>query len=287
MDKTVTVFGGSGFIGSHVCDVLTNRGYKVFIFDKNESPYLKDNQEMIIGDILNKEFVNKTIKESNIVYNFAGIADIDIAHLNPIKSIELNVLGNSYIIDSCFRNKIERFIFASSLYVYNDIGSFYGTTKRASEMIIENYNKLGLSYTILRYGSLYGPRSDKNNFIYKILKQAINEKKITRKGDGEELREYIHVYDAAKWSVDILSDEFKDKSILLTGQQKLKIKDLLLMIKEIFDNKIEVEFSPSEESHHYRITPYLFKPDIGETYNNHKTIIDLGQGILDYIYGGL
>jgi len=283
MNKTITVFGGSGFIGSHVCDILSEYGYKVFVFDINKSKYLKENQEMVVGSILDKKLVEEIIRESDIVYNFAGIADIDLAHLNPIKTIELNILGNSYIIDSCYKNKIKRFIFASSLYVYNNIASFYGTTKRASEMIIKNYGKLNLPFTILRYGSLYGPRSDTNNFIYRILKQAIEENKITRGGEGEELREYIHVIDAAKSSVDILSEEFENKCILITGKQKLKIKDLLLMIKEIFDNKVEIEFITSKEEHHYKITPYLFKPDIGATYHN-ATSIDLGQGILDYIY---
>jgi len=280
----VVVFGGSGFLGSHVVDCLTDKGFEVIIFDLLESPYLKDKQSMIIGDILNFDRVKEAVKDCNYVYNFAGIADINVAYQNPLKAIEINVLGNTNILDACKINKVKRFIFASSIYVYSDLAPFYRSSKQACELIIEDYKKaFGLDYTILRYGSLYGKRANDFNFIYKIIKQAIEEGKITRKGDGEEIRDYINVLDAARCSVEILSDEFRNQYVMITGTQSTKVKDLLIMIKEIFHGEIDIEYIPGENEGHYEITPYSFRPKIAKKFVSNY-YYDLGQGILDVIF---
>lgn len=278
------VFGGAGFLGSHVADVLTAEGYGVTIFDRKSSPYLQKNQKQIVGDILDEESVNKAIEGQDVVYNFAGLADIDEAYQKPLESVRLNVLGNSIILEGCRKAKVKRFVFASSLYVYSKSGSFYRSSKQACEIFIENYGEqYGLPYTILRYGSLYGPRATESNGIYRFLRQAFCDKKIIRFGDGNELREYIHVLDAAKGSVAILAEEFKGQSVIIAGHQQMYVKDLLLMIREMFDNKIEIEYKPEVNSYHYEITPYVFAPKIAK-----RLLIsayhDLGQGVLDCIY---
>ena len=76
--KTI-VFGGSGFLGSYVADALTDAGYDVVVFDCGEPPYLRPDQEMIVGSILDKEIVEGAVKGCDVVYNFAGIADLDEA----------------------------------------------------------------------------------------------------------------------------------------------------------------------------------------------------------------
>ena len=71
------IFGGAGFIGSHVADYLLEKGFEVRIFDICESKYLKPGHEMIVGDILDFNQVQKAVTGCDYVYNFAGIADID------------------------------------------------------------------------------------------------------------------------------------------------------------------------------------------------------------------
>lgn len=277
------VFGGSGFVGSHVADVLTEAGHQVLIYDLKASPYLQPKQEMVVGDILDEKKVNETVKGCDVVYNFAGIADIDEASQKPLESIRSNILGNAIILDACRKSRVKRFIFASSLYVYSKTGSFYRSSKQACELIIENYNEIfGLPYTILRYGSLYGPRADEKNFIHNIIKQALKNGKIIREGDGEEIREYIHVYDAAKSSVEVLSDEFTNQYVIVSGNQQMKVKDLLLMIKEMLDNKIKIEYARPSVNYHYEITPYVFTPKLAKRIAP-KTYLDLGQGIFKSI----
>jgi len=277
------VFGGSGFLGSHVADALTNAGHKVAIFDLKKSKYLQKNQKMIVGNILDQNVVNKAIKGTDVVYNFAAIADIDNANKKPVETVKHNILGNTIILEACKINKIKRFIYASTLYVYSDVGAFYRSSKQACELIIENYNELyGLPYTILRYGSLYGPRSDETNYIYKILKQAITEGKITSFGKSEDLREYIHVDDAARYSIEILSKEFENQNVIITGNQPMRRKDLLIMIREMLGNKIKLEFVSTKSKLHYEVTPYCFSPKIAKKYVG-KYHLDMGQGLLQCI----
>jgi UDP-glucose 4-epimerase len=281
----VIVFGGSGFLGSHVVDVLLERGYEVVVFDLKPSPYLRKSDSMVVGNILDYKAVDDAVKGADIVYNFAGIADIDEAKINPVETVKQNILGTSIILDVCQRNNIKRFLFASSVYVYSKLGSFYRTSKRSCEHIVEDYQKVyGLRFTIMRYGSLYGPRADKRNWIYSMLKQAVTECKITRQGTGEELREYIHVQDAARMSVDILEEQYSNKHVMITGNYTIKMKDLLIMVKEMLNNKIEIEYVPAGEEEHYEITPYSFSPKIAKKIVS-NTCLDLGQGILSVLDG--
>ena len=281
------VFGGSGFLGSHVADALTKAGYETTIFDTQKSPYLQEGQEMIVGNILDRKAVEKVVRKCDAAYNFAGVADIEAAQEKPLETVENNILGTTIILEACRLNRVKRFVFASTIYVYSEAGSFYRSSKQACELIIENYNEVfGLPYTILRYGSLYGPRSDERNYIYKILKQAITEGKITSFGKSDDLREHIHVKDAAQYSVEVLSEEFENQYVILAGAQPMKRGDLLTMIKEMMRNRIEIEFLPTESELHYSVTPYSFNPKIAKVYRG-DYYLDLGQGILqclDEIY---
>ena len=283
MNNKVIVFGGSGFLGSHVADSLSDKGFDVTIFDIKESPYLQENQKMIVGDILDPQQLDDSIKGNNIIYNFAGIADIDECHRRPIDTIKYNILGNGHILESAVRNKVKKYLFASSAYVYSSSGSFYRISKQASELFIESYaENNNMDYIILRYGSLYGDRADNRNSLHRMLENAIREGKIDYHGDGSETREYIHVKDAADLSVEALSDKYNGQILMLTGTKSIKYGDLLEMIKEMLRNKVEIVMHPKKSKTHYKMSPYSFNPKIAQKLvaNPH---IDLGQGILNII----
>lgn len=280
----IIVFGGSGFIGSHVADKLCEAGHKVTIFDLKPSLYLKPEQKFIQGDFLDLEKVKNAIIGQDVVYNFAGVADIEEANKFPLNTITTNIIGCTNLLETSRINKIKRFIFASTLYVYSEAGSFYRCTKQACELLIEEYKKqYGIDFTILRYGSLYGLRADESNWVFHILKKALTEGKIVRYGDGQELREYIHVEDAARCSVDILEDQYKNQSVIISGHQQIKICDLLVMVKEIMGNEIKIEYQPVDKGTlHYEITPYTFKPRLARRILV-NSYVDLGQGIMEIL----
>ena len=78
----ILIIGGSGFIGSHVADQLTLNNHKVTIFDKKESKWIKKNQKFFKGDILDNTKLDQAIKNQDVVYNFAGISDLNEAATN-------------------------------------------------------------------------------------------------------------------------------------------------------------------------------------------------------------
>lgn len=282
--KKAVVIGGSGFIGSHVADCLSNDGFNVVVFDNNESPWIREDQSMIVGDILDTDLLNKTIKDSDIVYNFAALADLDQAVDKPLDTAKINIIGNINVLEACRINKVSRFVYASTMYVYSREGGFYRCSKQSSEHYVEEYQKsYGLDYTILRYGSLYGPRADNSNGIYRIVNNALTTGKIRYKGDIESMREYIHVEDAARASIAILDDSYINESVILTGQEPMRVYQMLQVLREILGyEKDSIEFLEESYEAHYIRTPYAYQPKLGKKFIS-PVHVDLGQGLLQVV----
>jgi len=280
----ILVLGGSGFLGSHVCDQLSKAGHKVRIFDLMTSPWLCNDQEMMVGDLLDENTLAKAISGCEVVYNFAAIADLDEALSNPIKTTRINVLGNVILLEACRKANIQRYIYASTLYVYSRDGGFYRCSKQSAEHYVEEYQRVyGLDYTILRYGSLYGPRSDNRNGLWRIVKNALDTGKVTYAGSPETMREYIHVEDAARSSVTILENDFLNQHVILTGQNSMKVMDLLKILAEILGfPQNTTKFIESNQTGHYIRTPYAYQPKLGRKYAS-PIHVDLGQGLLQLI----
>lgn len=285
MNKEVVVFGGSGFLGCYVVEELLKRGYLVTAADIRHSDYLPKQAKFVPCDILDRERVNSLITENvSYVYNFAGMANLDMAVSMPVETIESNIMGNLNILEACRNKNIERYVYASSAYALSDKGSFYGVSKLASEKLTEEYYRAyGLKFTIIRYGSVYGERAYKNNYLYSVLRYAITEKKILHDRDGQEVREYIHAQDAAVMSADIIEDKkYENEHIILTGMERMRRIELFTMIKEMLNGDVEIVLNDEVRDHHYKITPYSFHPSVSKKLVANP-YIDMGQGILDCI----
>ena len=273
----IVFFGGSGFLGSHVCDKLSDAGHDVTIVDLRPSPYLRPDQKMITGSVLDEDMVNAVVSGADAVFDFAGLADIGESNQKPVETARINVLGNVILLEACRKAGVKRYVFASSLYVYGKSGGFYRCSKQACELYIENYHAMfGLEYTILRYGSLYGPR---RNAINRFVAEALEKGEITYYGAPTALREYIHVEDAALSTVEILRPEYANENIVLTGDQPMQVGDLFRMIGEMLGKDINIKYQHDPNSGHYQITPYAFMPKVGRKMTPHLSI-ELGQGVL-------
>jgi UDP-glucose 4-epimerase len=279
----VLVVGGSGFIGSHVADALENENYDVTIYDTNPSPWISPEQKFIQGTMLDKAKLEKATEGFDIVYHFAAVADIGEANEKRVEAIEVNILGSVYLIEACIKNKIKTFVFASSVYVYSNKGSFYRATKQAVENILEEYGlSENLDYRILRYGSLYGPRSQSWNGLRKYVESIVQQGKVTLRSQGQAQREYIHVTDAARLSVDALNSKYKNQHLLLTGAQSLSANELITMIGEMLDKKVEIIYEDKASDSHYILTPYKYVPKHGLKLTS-TNFVDFGQGVLEII----
>ena len=280
----ILVLGGSGFLGSHVCDQLSEAGYKVRIFDCIESPWLRPEQEMIVGNLLDEQSLIDAFEGCNVIYNFAALADLDESLRKPIETVKVNVLGNAMVLEACRKAQVQRYVYASTIYVYSRDGGFYRCSKQSAELYVEEYQKAyGLDYTILRYGSLYGPRSGANNGLWRIVKKAVETGTVCYEGSPETMREYIHVEDAARASSVALGDDFLNKHVVLTGQEPMRVTDLLKMLAEILDiPQTATKFVDLKHHGHYIRTPYAYQSKLGRKYVP-PIHVDLGQGLLQMI----
>lgn len=281
--RRICVVGGSGFLGSHVADALSQAGNEVRIYDRSPSRWLRADQTLQVGDVRDLPALESAVAGSEVVYNFAALADLNDALTRPIESVEANVLGAVNVLEACRRQGVRRAVYASTVYVYSREGGFYRCSKQAAENYVEEYQRaFGLEYTILRYGSLYGPRAGDGNGLYRIVREALVRGSISYAGNPESIREYIHVQDAALASVAALGEEFRNESVVLTGHEPMRVLDLLKMLAEILGMPADVDFRDESYAGHYVRTPYAYQPKLGRKYTP-PLHVDLGQGLLQLI----
>ena len=282
--KNAIVFGGSGFLGSHICDYLTKTGYNVTIFDKNKSKFIKKNQKMIIGDITIFQKVCKATRYQKYIFHFAGVSDIKESNLNPFKAIKFNILGTANIMEAIKNNKnVNRIVFASSIYARSKQGGFYSTTKRSCESLIEDYSKkFNINYTILRFGSLYGIRANYFNIIFKYIVQGLKNRKIERDGNGKEIRNYINVKDAAEISVQILNKQYANKYFNIVGKERITVEKIINLISKKTDAKKIIFHKNIDDDIHYKVNPFTYKVK-GAKFLKPKKGVELEEGIQEII----
>lgn len=282
----VLVTGGSGFLGKSISDYFADKGHEILIFDKTEPQILLDNQTFMYGDLFDNEILDQALIDIDIVFHFAAQADIDYSDENPEYTLTNNIQGTINLLEKAKRLKLKRFFFSSSVYVNSKYGSFYGVSKQCCEKIIEEYSrKYGLNFTILRYGSLYGPHANEFNSISNIIESALLNKSIKRMGDGEELRDYVFIDDAAEMTYETFADDYTNKHVLISGNQQIKVKDLLIMLNEILGGDIKISYKDKETDElHYGLTPYSFKMNSAKRIVL-KNFTDLGDGLLQVIQG--
>ena len=95
--KKIIIFGGSGFLASNLADELSKKKYRVTIFDNRRSKYIKNNQKMIIGNILDTSKVLNACKNQDVIYHFAAVADIKEANKKHLNAIKINIYGLNII----------------------------------------------------------------------------------------------------------------------------------------------------------------------------------------------
>lgn len=243
----ILVTGGSGFIGSHVVDKLTAAGHTVRNFDIKESPY-PGAAEFLKGNITSREDVRDALDNIEVVYHLAAFSDINLVKDNPLTTIEYNIMGTAYLLEECRQHAIRRFILASSVYVYSKQGHLYTTAKLASEELCKDYHTLyALPYTILRYGTAYGPRSRLDDVVSAFTIRALRGENLPISGSGKQKRNFIYVEDLARGSVAALKEAAVNGTYTLCGRESITIEQLAHLVRRLFDGGIDIEHRPSRE----------------------------------------
>jgi len=284
--KKVLVIGGSGFIGNYIIKECLSRDWIAHNWDK------KNNSKVYNLDITKltpQSFPNFNFCDCDFIYHLAAISDINDCWNKPVEAIDINIGGLCRVLEMIRHYDMsfgyfKRFIYSSSMYVYNTDSGPYGITKRAAEDLIKWYQKeYDINYTILRYGSIYGPGADDNNSMKRLIENALKTGIISYYGTGEEVREYIHVKDLAKITVELsYTTEFKNSTVNLTGQYPMKAKDMCYMIRDILGVEYIVEFKGEKPFNHYAVTPYKYQREVARKYVA-QNYYDMGAGLLELI----
>lgn len=235
----ILVTGGSGFIGSHIVDKLIEAGHAVTVFDI-KPPHRKD-VRFIRGNIEDFNATLKVVKGQKMVFHIAAFSNIDLVKDNPLTTVRSNILGTVNILEAARRNKVKRVILASSVYVYGNRGHLYTTAKLASEMLCKDYFTLyKLPYTILRFGTAYGPRSRDADVISIFVRRAILGKPLLIKGGGGQKRNFIFVEDIAVGCAEALRNIYENEIYDLKAKKAVSVKELAMMVNRLCGRKSRI-----------------------------------------------
>ena len=222
----ILVTGGCGFIGSHITDALIEKGNKVIVMDNLSSGNLKNlnsKAEFIKGDVTNTDDIESVFCRFPIraVCHHAAQISVAISMENPLFDVNTNVIGIIKLLQACSRYKVKRFVFASSAAIYGNPAylpideqhpknplSFYGLSKLTSEQCIRIYAENNeISYGILRYANVYGPRQKaegEGGVVAVFMNRMTANKDCYIHGDGKQTRDFIYVKDIALANVKAL-----------------------------------------------------------------------------------
>lgn len=270
------ITGGAGFIGSHTCEALLNKGHIVYCYDnfdpfyapsikeKNLSNFLKHPQfHLIRGDILNADELNRVFEGHSIdvVIHLAAKAGVRPSIEQPLAYQKVNVEGTLNILESMKRHHIKKLILASSSSVYGNNTKIpysetdnvdsaispYAATKKACEVQAYTYFHLyNIDTFCLRFFTVYGPRQRPEMAIHQFTRKIYQGLPIQLFGDGTTSRDYTYIDDIVHGILGCV-ENLKGYEILNLGESKtITLIDLVKMIEIVLDKKAIIEWLPMQ-----------------------------------------
>jgi UDP-glucose 4-epimerase len=239
----VAITGGCGFIGSHVVDHLLRAGHTVSVLDLS-SRWLNPAAEYRHADLFETGALAATVAGADAVFHLAGAADVNDVAEDPVHAVRLNVEGTARVLEAARQAKVDRFLLASTVWVYGatigmgelteeapvDLrspGHVYVATKLSAELLVHSYREMfGQHYTILRYGIPYGPRMRDALVVARFVRAALGGQPITIAGTGEQQRNYVYVEDLADAHVRALAAVAADQTLALEGGTPVSVREI-------------------------------------------------------------
>ena len=281
----ILITGGAGYIGSHVCNLLLDKGFKVTVIDNlitGNKELVPKKAKLIIADIADEKKVEDVINNEkfDLVMHFAGLIRVDESVKEPEKYNEFNVEKAKKFLNICFKNKLFKIIFSSTASVYGsskkqkvletdplDPLNPYAISKLNLEnFIISKSKELKISYIILRYFNVAGAdESLRSGLISKfsshLIKRACEvavgkREKLIINGndyntlDGTPVRDYIHVTDLADIhfiSAKHLMENGKSEIFNCGYGKGYSVKEVLESFSNVLGKKINFEIGPRRE----------------------------------------
>ena len=266
------VTGGAGFIGSHLVDMLLEKGAeKIIIFDNyirggeyNISQALRDKRVELFGvkgDLTHVDEIERATQGIDGVFHMASLC---LAHCQeyPRAGLDVNVVGTFNLLEACVKNEVKRVMFASSSSIYGNAvyspmdeehpwgnRNFYGATKIAGESLIQAFHfKYNLEYLAFRFMNVYGPRQDYLgvyvSVIIKIIDRLHQNLPPIIFGDGSQSFDFVFVKDVCRSLVLAMNSSHTNESYNISSGKQVSVLELSQTIMKLMKKEIPVEFKP-------------------------------------------
>ncbi len=273
------VTGGAGFIGSRLSEALRKKGFQVKVIDnlhagkkENLSSIIKE-IEFVKGDIRERGFLLKELKNADIVFHEAALHYVRESVEKPLDFNEVNIAGTLNVLEAARENNVGRVVLASTCAVYGNCGKMpikesfapnplnpYAITKLATEMYAKHYFEgFGLETISLRYFNAFGPRQPLHSqyaavipiFIHSVL----NSRKPSIFGTGEQSRDFVFVEDIARANLLAIKAKKKalGKAINIGSGKSTSVNTILEMVNKVLGKSIKPKHLPAKKEEAFRL----------------------------------
>ena len=261
------ITGGAGFIGNNIAKLLIKKGHDVDIID-NLHTGRKENLKEIIDkinfyqiDIQKKNDLEKIIKNCDGIFHEAALTAVPESFEKPKEYHDVNVIGTKNIFEIVQKENI-RAVYASSSSIYGDVKNTpikenadrkpinpYGQTKLDDELLAEKLSKNNVSIIGLRYFNVYGigQIGSYAGVITKFLENIKNQKSFIVNGNGNQIRDFIHVKDIAQANITAMESKTKNGFFNIGTGIPTSINDLAKLMVELSNHKHEIIHGPQLE----------------------------------------
>jgi UDP-glucose 4-epimerase len=272
----ILVTGGAGFIGSHVVDAYVAAGHDVAILDNfstGSEANLNPAAEIHRIDVRDRAEVDRAIASfrPEVVNHHAAQSEVPKSVADPGYDAHVNIVGGLHVLKACADHGVRKVIFSSTggaLYGEPDVVptdedhplrplSPYGTSKVCFEQYLGTFHRtFGLSYTVLRYANIYGPRQDfhaeEGRVIAIFASRMLEGRPATIDGDGGQSRDMLHVGDVATANLAALERGASGTFHISTGIA-VTVSDLFRKLALLTDYKLPPQSGPARKGDVYRI----------------------------------
>jgi nucleoside-diphosphate-sugar epimerase len=263
------VTGAAGFIGSHLCEYLIEKGFEVLAIDNFMDYYPRSIKEASIADLRknqNFELVEASLLQVDLTELLDGV-DV-IFHQSAQAGVRAswgqsfkiytdnNILSTQMLLEACRESPVKKFVYASSSSVYGDTKDLpmresslpcpvspYGVSKLAAEhLCLLYYNNFGIPAVSLRYFTVYGARQRPDMAFHRFFKWALEDKPLKVYGDGEQSRDFTHVHDIVEANWLAFEKAQPGEVVNIGGGSRITLKEVIEMMEEIVGRELEVHY---------------------------------------------
>ncbi|HBN07993.1 MAG TPA: UDP-glucose 4-epimerase [Cyanobacteria bacterium UBA8530] len=267
MSSTVLITGGAGFIGSHLAEAYLGEGRRVVVVDDLSTGKRENVPEKAIFypvDIRDQSSLRAVFEaeKPNIVSHHAAQMSVKNSTNDPAHDASINVMGLLNVFQLSLENRVSKLIFSSSGgTVYGEAErvptpetallaprSPYGISKMVAEHYLRYYGEEGLSWTIFRYGNVYGPRQMPHGEagVVSIFAQGMLDGRLLQiHGDGEQIKDYVFVGDVVR--ANLMVSETEGGEVFNLGGSPASVREIFEKLASIADYRLAPERGPARK----------------------------------------